>query len=101
MGKLLIFLASLCLFVLLFGTAAAPANAVFWLASSAPMYEYARAFLLFALLVQLCTNPPRHVVFRIICGFIAGATGYWALSATYNAQMDLLDTFSLLAAASA
>lgn len=99
MGKLLLLLASACLVTLLIGTAAAPNNAAFWLASSLPLYEHIREVLLVVLLVQLVTNPPRHSAFRLVCGIVALGTSYWALQTTYVGQMGLLDSFSLLAAA--
>ena len=101
MGKLLLLLSCSCLLLLLFGTAAFPDSPGFWLASAAPSYEHVRSLLAFVLLVQLVTRPPRHLAFRVACGIVAAAVATWAIQETYAAQMLLLDSLSLLAAATA
>ena len=70
---------------------------MFWLASAMPAYQYIREFLVFVLVMQLTTSPPRHMWFRIISGAIALALAVWSVRETYNNQMPLLDSLSFLA----
>jgi hypothetical protein len=99
MGKILHILTCACLVLLLFGTAWFPDSSAFWLASSTNFFEYMRGVLLCVLVVQLVTKPPRNIYFRLAYGMLATAVGAWALKATYDAQMEALDSLSLLAAA--
>jgi hypothetical protein len=97
MGKKLLAAALLTLIFLAFGTQIAPDSPMFWLASSTIGYQVVRFGLMLVLLLQLCTDPPRHKTFRIISAVVSGLTAFWVLRATYNNHMMLLDSLSLLA----
>lgn len=98
MRKLLLLLSLGVLVFLSVATTLFPQNTIFWLASSASMYQHLRELLAFVLVLQLATRPPRHVWARILSGAIALAVGVWVVEATYAYQMLGLDSLSLLGA---
>lgn len=99
MGKVLLFLSFIGTAILVAGAAFWPNNPVFWLASSAYVYQNIRILLLVIIAVQLLTKPPRSVIFRIIAGSIAIIIGAGAIAGTLKGHMLLLDTFAFLQAA--
>ena len=98
MTKILLILSFLGLGVLAIGTAYRPNNPLFWLASGATAFQYLRGLLVFILAVQLTTRPPRNLMFRLIAGIVAITVGAWAVTATLNNNMMLLDTLVFMAA---
>ncbi len=92
MGKLLLLLSFVATAMLGIGTAVAPDNLVFWLASGANTYQYLRVILVVLLVVQLMTNPPRRLWFRVLAGTVAAGIGAWAIPQTYVNHMQLLDS---------
>jgi hypothetical protein len=96
MGKTLLLISFLCLGFVSIGTSIFPQNPMFWLASAAPSYQYLRELLVFVLVIQLTTSPPRHMWFRIISGAVALVLAIWCVRQTYDNQMQLLDSLSLL-----
>lgn len=98
MNKLLLLVSLLALTVTGVGTALYPNNPMFWLASGATYMQYVRIALGFVLFVQLVTNPPRHLYFRIFGGSIAAVVGFWALTQSYSYHMQLLDSLAFMGA---
>jgi len=98
MGKLLIALSFLALMILLIGTALAPNNPTFWLASGSNSYQIIRALLAVLLFVQITTNPPRNIWFRILAGGLSLIIGSWAIRQTYDYHMECLDTLAFMGA---
>jgi hypothetical protein len=96
MGKVLLLLSLLALLFVGIGTALMPNNPMLWLASGAPVYQYARIALAVILLIQFTTNPPRHLWFRLLAGIVALVIGGWATQQTYDYHMQFLDTFAFL-----
>ena len=96
MGKLILILSLICITILCLGTALAPQNSAFWLASGTSMYQHVREVLAVVLILQLTTRPPRHLWFRIITATIATAVGIWTIEATYSYHMLYLDTLCFL-----
>ncbi len=101
MGKLLMLLSCVSLIILAVGTAFAPNNQLFLLASDSNLYQYAREALAATLFLQLVTHPPRHVAFRILAGMLALSVATWVAISFYHGLMPVLDVLSLLASASA
>jgi hypothetical protein len=98
MGKLLLSLSLLALAIVSIGTYLMPNNPMFWLASGAKAYQDIRLVMGSLLVLQLMTNPPRHLWFRIMAGTIALITGIWAIQETYAYHMMLLDTTAFIGA---
>lgn len=98
MGKLLQVLSFLGLAVLVVGTLYAPQAPEFWLASGSLTYERIRMVLMFVILAQLVTRPPRHLAFRYLAGGIGIAVFIWVVAATYAYQMLFLDAAAFTAA---
>lgn len=99
MNKILLLLSAICLVLLTVGTTLFPNYPVFWLASNASIYEYARIALSLVLIGQFITRPPRHLFFRLIAGLLAVFVGVWVVEATYYSHMMFLDSVSLMATA--
>jgi hypothetical protein len=99
MNKTLPLLSLICLATLTLGTVLFGQSPAFWLASGAANYEFIREALMVILVLQLVTEPPRNVWFRILAGSLAVFVGMWALQATYANRMLFLDTLSFLSAA--
>lgn len=81
--------------LLVFGIAD-PNNPIMWLASTSLAFTWIRAIMIVILFGLLITEPPRNVYFRMVTGVIAVSLGAWALGTTYDNNMQLLDTLSLL-----
>lgn len=96
MGKLILLLSLFGLGLLLILTLVAPGFSAVWLASTSLNFELLRAGLIILLLALLLTNPPRNVHFRAIVGLASLLLVGWCLVATYNNDMKLLDSMSLL-----
>ena len=99
MAKILLFLSFSVMLMLILVTAFAPNNSILYLAGSSNNLQYIREFLASVLLLQLVTRPPRHLIFRLLSGFIALSVGVWVIDSTYAGSMLFLDSLSLLAAA--
>ncbi len=98
MGKLLLTLSTLSLILLGAGTAIAPNDALFWLASSAGLYQIVRLVSVMFLIAQIFTQPPRRHWFRVVTGVMAMGIAGWTLHGTMNYTMPAMDTFSFLGA---
>jgi len=98
MRKTLLILSFASLIILAVGTSLAPNNSMFWLANGDVAYQIVRMILSAMLLLQIFTEPPRQLYFRIMSGVAALAITVWALQLTYINHMLLLDSFSILAA---
>jgi hypothetical protein len=98
MGKLLLVLSLICLIILSLGTVMAPQSSAFWLASGTTMYQHIREVLMLVLILQLVTQPPRHVWLRLLSGAIAGAVGVWSVEAIFAGNMLFLDSLCFMAA---
>lgn len=101
MAKALMFLSFLSLVILAIGAAFFSNAQLFMLASINTNYQIIREVLASVLFLQLITHPPRHFAFRVLAGLVAVTIGGWAIMSTYNGTMNLLDTFSLIASATA
>jgi hypothetical protein len=99
MTKTLLVLSLVCLGILAIGTTLFAQSPAFWLATGSSTDQYIRAALMLVLAVQLITEPPRHVLFRILSGLLSIAVGVWSLEATYANHMPFLDTMSFMIAA--
>jgi hypothetical protein len=98
MSKLILFLSLLSLGILFVGTLLIPNSPGMWLASDAVGYTIVRLILMASLFGLLITNPPRNPAFRALVGVVAVCLGAWALIATYQNSMEILDSASILAA---
>jgi hypothetical protein len=98
MGKSVLLLSLMAMAIVGFGVMLAPQSSLFWLATSGPMYQHVRIIIATVLAIQLVTNPPRHVWFRILAGSLALITGGWVIQQTSSYHMQLLDTFAFLSA---
>jgi len=76
----------------------APQSSAFWLASGTTMYQHIREVLMLVLILQLVTQPPRHVWLRLLSGAIAGAVGVWSVEAIFAGNMLFLDSLCFMAA---
>lgn len=98
MRRILLLLSALGLVTLALGTTYAPNDPTFWLAASTPVYQIVRGALAIVLFVQFVTHPPRHILFRLLCGLISVSAGIWAIQETNAYHMMALDTLSIMAA---
>ena len=98
MGKLLLLASLLGLVIISFGTALSPQSPAFWLAASGEVYQNIRIILAILLVMQLMTNPPRYIWFRIFSGVVASVICVWAVTSTLTNQMLLLDFLSIVGA---
>src|ERR1022692_2483210 len=96
MGKLILFLSFIGISILFLLGLVAPNNPIMWGASTSINFAALRALLLFVLFVLLVTRPPRNIFVRTIIGILSISLTIWVLDATYNSQMKLIDTLSLL-----
>lgn len=96
MSKLVLILSTLGLTLLMIVGMTDPNNPIMWMASTSESFTYLRGFLVAVLLGLLFTQPPRNVIFRGFVGLVSLIVASWALSLTYNNNIQLLDTMSLL-----
>lgn len=96
MRKSLLFIWFICLVVLGVGTIYYPNNAAFWLASGSTHIMVLRGLLATLLAIQIVTQPPRSVLFRIFAGTTAGVVGLWSLQALFGFNLELLDALAFL-----
>jgi hypothetical protein len=73
-----------------------PDNPMVWLAASSMEFAWVRLGMMIALASLLVTHPPRNVYLRMIVGSFAVGLASWSLWETYNNQMLLLDSLSIL-----
>ncbi len=98
MGKSALLLSFIAIAIVGFGVMLAPQSPLFWLATAGPTYQHVRIIIAAILAIQLLTNPPRHIWFRIFAGSLALVAGVWAIEQTYSYHMQLLDTLAFLGA---
>jgi hypothetical protein len=98
MGKSALWLSLIAIAVVGFGVILAPQSSLFWLATGGPVYQHVRIVIAAVLAIQLVTNPPRHVWFRIFAASLALLTSVWTIEQTYSYHMQLLDTLAFLSA---
>jgi hypothetical protein len=98
MSKAYLFLAFICLGILLVFGIAAPDSPVMWLASTSISFALIRGGLMLIILGLLITNPPRNVYFRIITGTASLLLVSWGLNAFYSNQLQPADFLSLMPA---
>ena len=96
MGKVILMLSFLGIGLLLIVAAIDPNSPMVWLASTSSGFFQLRAFMMLVLFALLVTNPPRNVYFSAIVGILSLIAVSWALSATYQNEMKLLDSLSIL-----
>lgn len=96
MGKLLLILSMIGILYLGIGTATRPDDFMFWLASGELLNQQVRGVIFFTLLLQVFTNVPRHLVFRLTAGTVAIITIGWTILATNSFTMPMLDTLAFL-----
>jgi hypothetical protein len=97
MGKFILFMSFLILGILVTLSFLVPNTAAMWLASTASSYNLVRISLMIIVLGLLVTNPPRNTYFRYFVGLITVTLSIWAIAATYQNDMQFLDTISILA----
>jgi len=98
MSKLILFLSFLSLTFLFIGGLLFPGNSTMWLAADGTGYAILRLTMMIVLLALLITNPPRNISFRIFVGFLSTGLGVWALTSTYQNNMQVLDGASIMLA---
>ncbi len=98
MGKLLLFLSIVILLFLSVGAIYFPHNEIFLLASNSSVYQYIRGVLIFVLIIQLVTQPPRHAWIRCITGAISLSVCIWTINAMYIGQMLPFDGLAFMGA---
>lgn len=79
-----------------FGSHYTPDGSFFWLASSDLGAQALRIFLAMIVLVQLFTDPPRHLAVRALTGVVALTTALWALHVSTFMNTPIFDTVVLL-----
>lgn len=98
MSKIILFMTLVMVTVIGIGVALMPDNMLFWLASGDKFYQQIRIAIGLVLAVQLVTNPPRHIWFRLLAAGIALFTCVWAVGQAYSYQMQLLDIIGFMGA---
>jgi len=94
MSKLILLMSFVCLGVLLTLNLLFADSSILWLASSSQDINIVRAVMMFILAVLLVTNPPRNIALRSLIGATAIFVLAWCLRATYNNQMQVLDSLA-------
>ena len=98
MGRILLVLSFLSLVVISIGTTIAAQSPLFWLASTGVTYEDVRLVLCLFLVLQIASQPPRYIWFRLVSGSVASIAGLWVIAQTLGGQMFTLDSLSLMSA---
>ena len=98
MNKLLLACSFLMLMFLGIGTATAPDNAMFWLASTSSDVQAVRIALGVIIFMLLVTRPPRHILTRIVASVVAIGTGAFTLFVSLSGYLPLLDVLALVVA---
>jgi thiol:disulfide interchange protein len=96
MSKIIISLSLVGLAILFTFGLLAPNNPIMWMASTSENFALLRFGLMVMLATLLVTNPPRNLYLRALIGSVALFMTAWSLGSTYNNQMKLLDTMSVL-----
>ncbi len=73
-----------------------PTNPAVWLASTSIQFAVVRFILLMAFGLMLITTPPRTPFVRKTLAMLVTVVAAFAISATYQNQMKILDTITLL-----
>lgn len=97
--KLLQLFAFLALIIVALGVLITPNSSMFWLASDSGFYQFMRLAVAAVLLIQLMTQPPRQVRFRLAAAALGLFTALWAAQQFYNDLMQPLDLLAFLGAA--
>lgn len=98
MSRFILILSFVALTFLFVCSMIAPGSPAIWLASTLPAYQAVRLLLMVILLGLIVSDPPRFLWFRVVTGAVATVMTLWALSATYQNHMQLLDGASILIA---
>jgi hypothetical protein len=96
MSKLVLLLSLLGTAILFSFGLTDPNSPVVWLASTSMNFAALRLIMMLVLAALLVTHPPRNTYLRILVGTFSVALAGWSLAATYDNQMKLLDSLSLL-----
>lgn len=96
MGKLLLVMTFIGFSILLIFGFVNPDSPVMWLASTSIEFTILRLVLIAILFAMFVTNPPRNVIFRAVVGATCMVLAGWALFATYENSMKILDTMMIL-----
>jgi hypothetical protein len=97
-GKFVYLLAMFSLLLLVICSYIFPTSIVMYLASTSPLINTLRVALILFLMALLVTNPSRHLFVRCIISFAAVGILSWAITQTYETNMQILDCLSLSAA---
>jgi hypothetical protein len=98
MRKSLMLMYLIILVAMYFGSLKIPQSSFFWFASTDALHQYVRVLLASVLVIQLVTRPPRRIWIRSLTGFIGFVVMVWALRQSYNNNMLLLDSLSVIGA---
>lgn len=96
MSKLVLLLSLLATAILFSFGLTDPNSPVVWLASTSLNFAFLRFGIMVALAALLVTHPPRNIYLRLAVGIFASTLATWTLYATYNNDMKLLDSLTLL-----
>jgi hypothetical protein len=96
MGKAILVMTFFGLSILLIFGIINPTSPVMWLASTSAEFAVLRAVLMVVLVAMFVTNPPRKLVLRVLVGVVCTGLAGWALIATYENSMKILDTMIIL-----
>ncbi|MDB5164574.1 MAG: hypothetical protein JWL89_200 [Candidatus Saccharibacteria bacterium] len=98
MSKTILWFSFITLAFLVICVMFAPTSPAIWLASQLPGYMALRLALMSVMVALILTEPPRNRWFRLFVGGLAIGLTSWVLSATYQNQMQFLDSTSILIA---
>lgn len=96
MGKLLLVMTFFGFSILLVFGLLDPNSPIMWLASTSIEFAILRFVVVAILFAMFVTNPPRNVMFRRVVGTICVVLAAWALFATYENSIKILDTMMIL-----
>lgn len=96
MEKVILAMSFILLLILLVFGLFAPSSPIMWLASTSDNFALLRLGLMATLAVLLVTNPPRHLILRVVVGLASVGMAAWALYMTYANHMAFLDTMVIL-----
>lgn len=96
MRKFNLWFSLIALLVVGIGVYLSPWQGVFWLASPDLSAQVVRGVLAFLVIVQLITEPPRHLIIRTLTGIASIGTAFWALHTATFMSTPIFDSLLFL-----
>lgn len=96
MRKFHLWFSLICLLILGIGVYFMPDNPMFWLVSGEVSSQIMRGVLVAAVVIQLVTEPPRHIALRAVTGAVAALSAGYAFYTISLLGNPIFDTIIFL-----